>query len=95
MSWAQFVYVIHILSQEEIDPDITGDLKMVDVEDQDTAEITVNGPLLTRYKETLATFRAEVNDFLTKRGASYLFTSNQVPFERLVLTYLRQRGLVR
>jgi uncharacterized protein (DUF58 family) len=89
------VYVIHVLSQEEIDPEITGDLKMVDVEDQDVTEITVNGPLLTRYKETLAAFRAEVNDFLTKRGASYLFTSNQVPFERLVLTYLRQRGLVR
>jgi len=24
-----------------------------------------------------------------------LFTSNQVPFDRLVLTYLRQRGVVR
>src|SRR5712691_3391823 len=62
------IYVIHVLSQEEIDPEISGDLKMVDVEDQDMTEITVNGPLLSRYKETLATFRAEVNDFLTKRG---------------------------
>src|SRR5262249_61041345 len=52
------VYVIHVLSQEEIDPEITGDLKMVDVEDQDVTEITVNGPLLTRYKETLAAFPA-------------------------------------
>ena len=42
------VYVIHILSQEELDPDVKGDLKLVDCEDQDIAEITVStavGPL--------------------------------------------------
>jgi uncharacterized protein (DUF58 family) len=89
------IYVIQILSQEEIDPDITGDLKLVDVEDDDAAEITVNGPLLRRYKENLAAYRAGLHEFCTRRGISCLFTSNQVPFDRLVLTYLRQRGLVR
>jgi uncharacterized protein (DUF58 family) len=89
------VYVIQILSQEEIDPDITGDLKLVDVEDDDAAEVTVNGPLLRRYKENLNAYRAGLHEFCTRRGVSCLFTSNQVPFDRLVLTYLRQRGLVR
>ena len=37
------VYVIQILSQEEIEPDVVGDLKLVDVEDDDVAEITVSG----------------------------------------------------
>jgi uncharacterized protein (DUF58 family) len=89
------IYVIQILSQEEIEPDITGDLKLVDVEDDDAAEITVNGPLLRRYRENLAAYRSALHDFCTRRGVSCLFTSNQVPFDRLVLTYLRQRGLVR
>jgi uncharacterized protein (DUF58 family) len=89
------VYVIQILSQEEIEPDLVGDLKLVDVEDDDMAEITVNGPLLKRYKQNLAAYRAALHDFCTKRGVNCLFTSNQVPFDRLVLTYLRQRGLVR
>ena len=89
------VYVIQILSQEEIEPDLNGDLKLVDVEDDDAAEVTVNGPLLRRYKENLAAYRAGLHDFCTRRGVSCLFTSNQVPFDRLVLTYLRQRGLVR
>jgi uncharacterized protein (DUF58 family) len=89
------IYVIQILSQEEIDPDITGDLKLVDVEDDDAAEITVNGPLLRRYRENLAAYRAGLHEFCTRRGVSCLFTSNEVPFDRLVLTYLRQRGLVR
>src|SRR5229473_6762393 len=89
------IYVIQILSQEEIDPEIVGDLQLVDVEDEDKAEITVSGPLLKRYKQNLAAFRASIHEFCARRGVTYLFTSNQVPFERLVLSYLRQRGLVR
>ncbi len=89
------VYVIQILSQEEIEPDVVGDLRLVDIEDDDVAEITVSAPLLKRYKQNLAAFRAGVHEFCARRGITYLFTSNQVPFDRLVLTYLRQRGLVR
>jgi hypothetical protein len=89
------IYVIQILSHEEIEPEIVGDLKLVDVEDDDVAEITVSGPLLKRYKQNLAAFRAGIHEFCSRRGATYLFTSSQVPFERLILSYLRQRGLVR
>jgi uncharacterized protein (DUF58 family) len=89
------IYVLQVLSQEEIEPDVKGDLKLVDVEDEDVAEVTVSAALLDRYKKNLAAFRSGLAEFCTKRGVSYLFTSNQVPFERLVFTYLRQRGLVR
>jgi uncharacterized protein (DUF58 family) len=89
------IYVIQILSQEEIDPEIVGDLKLTDIEDDDVAEITVSAPLLKRYKQNLAAYRGALHQFCTRRGVSCVFTSNQVPVERLVLTYLRQRGLVR
>jgi hypothetical protein len=89
------IYVIQILSQEEIDPELAGDLKLVDIEDDDVAEITVSGPLLRRYKENLATYRAALHQFCTRRGITCLFTSNQVPFDRLVLSYLRHHGLVK
>jgi uncharacterized protein (DUF58 family) len=89
------IYVIQILSQEEIEPEIVGDLKLVDIEDDDVAEVTVSGPLLKRYKQNLAAYRAKLHEFCSRRGINCLFTSNQVPFDRLVLTYLRQRGLVK
>src|SRR5947209_2457531 len=89
------IYVIQILSHEEIEPEIVGDLQLVDIEDDDVAEITVSAPLLKRYKQNLAAYRAALHEFCTRRGITYLFTSNQVPFDRLVLSYLRQRGLVR
>lgn len=89
------IYLIHVLSQEEIEPDLMGDLKLIDAEDFDEAEVTVGGPLIKKYKQNLAAYRAALQDFCLKRGMTYLFTSNQVPFDRLVLTYLRQRGLVK
>src|SRR3984893_1422856 len=89
------IYVIQVLSQEETDPELLGDLKLIDVEDSDEAEITVSGALIERYKKNLAAYQSSVQNYCNRRGITYLFTSNQVPFDRLVLTYLRQRGLVR
>ncbi len=38
------VYVIQILSQEEVDPDVKGDLRLIDCEDSDVAEVTISAP---------------------------------------------------
>jgi len=89
------VYLIHVLSQEEIDPDITGDLKLVDCEDADVAEISVSQRLIDRYRATLASFITEARDFSSKRGIVYTMTSTERSVDRLVSRYLRQRGLVR
>ena len=57
--------------------------------------ISVSAPLIQRYKQNLAAYQAGLQEFCNRRGISYLMTSNQTPFDRLVLSYLRQRGLVR
>jgi uncharacterized protein (DUF58 family) len=89
------IYVVHLLSAEEIEPDVQGDLRLVDCEDGDVAEITVSGPLLRRYQQTLAAFIQSARDFCTRRGIVYLPARNDVPVEQLITGYLRQRGLVR
>ncbi len=89
------VYVIHVLSQEEIDPDVKGDLRLVDCEDADIAEITVSAPLLARYKKTLDQFTRGAQEFCNRRGMNYLLAHNQLPVKDLMSNYLRRRGLVR
>lgn len=89
------LYAIQVLSPEEIDPPLVGDLKLVDVEDEDVAEVTISQPLLKKYKAMLTAYCTDLKDHCTRRGITYLFTSTKVPFDTLVLTYLRQRGLVR
>lgn len=89
------VYVIHILSPEELHPDIKGDLRLVDSEDADVAEITVSRPLLDRYQKTLAAFVEGARNYCTRRGMVYMLASTEIPVEDVVTKYLRQRGLVR
>ncbi len=89
------VYAIHVLSPQELEPPLAGDLKLRDVEDGEIAEVTISKPLLDKYKETLAAFCISLKDHCTARGVTYMFASTRTPFETLVLTYLRQRGLVR
>lgn len=89
------VYVVHILSPEELDPQITGDLRLVDCEDRDVAEVTVSRPLLERYKRTLASFINGAKEFCNRRGMVYMTASTETTVEQLVTHYLRERGLVR
>ena len=89
------IYVVHVLSQEEVEPELAGDLRLVDAEDGEEAEITVSAPLLRRYKQNLNSFVGGLKEWCTKRGITYIFTTNHNPFDKLVLSYLRERGLVR
>ncbi len=89
------LYCIQMLSPEEIEPTLTGDLRLVDVEDEDIAEVTISRALINRYKQNLTAYCQQLRDFCTRRGVSYMFTSTQVPFDQLVLSYLRKRGLLR
>ena len=83
------------MSNEEIDPDVKGDLKLVDCEDDDVAEITASAPLINRYKRTLSTFVDGTRDFCNRRGMNYLLANQQTPVDQLIASYLRKRGMVR
>ena len=89
------VYVLHVLCPEELNPEVKGDLRLIDCEDEDVAEVTISRPLLDKYKRTLTSFVDGARDFCTRRGMSYLMVSTETPVETLVANYLRKRGLVR
>jgi len=89
------IYVIQVLSPQETEPDLTGDLRLVDVEDEDVAEITVSKLLLDKYKANLQAYCQSIRQYCTQRGIAYYLAITKHPFETLVLNYLRQRGLVR
>lgn len=89
------VYTVQILSPEEMEPELAGDLRLVDVEDQDFAEVTVSRALLNRYQRNLQAYCAGLKEFCTRRGITYLFTGTDVPFDQVVLSYLRRRGLLK
>ncbi|MCU0961249.1 MAG: DUF58 domain-containing protein [Pirellulaceae bacterium] len=89
------VYVVHILAREELEPNLQGDLRLVDCEDRAVADVTISRPLLDRYQQTLHQFLDGARQYCHRRGLSYLLAPTDVPIEDVVTKYLRQRGLVR
>lgn len=89
------LYAIQTLSPHELSPELTGDLRLIDAEDADEAEITVSGALLEYYKRTLAAYCNDVKAFCTRRGAAYALVNSADPVEAFVLNYLRRVGLLR
>jgi uncharacterized protein (DUF58 family) len=93
------VFAIQILSPQEVDPTgpggIAGDLRLKDVEDGDTAEITVSAPLLKRYKANLAAYCDRFRTFCARRDIMSMTVTTDTPVDTLILDYLRARGVLR
>ena len=89
------IFAIQVLSEEEVNPLFSGDLKLVDAESGGQAEITMSAPLMKMYRRRLNGFCEGLKSFCTNRGIAYLYTTTAVPFDQLVLNYLRQGGLVK
>lgn len=88
------LYVVQVLHPQEIEPELAGDLKLIDVEDGDAAEVTVNGSVLSYYRRALAGYCNELKQFCARRGGSYMLARSDDPPEMVVLKHLRHRGLI-
>lgn len=89
------VSVIHILSQEEVEPELDGDLKLVDSEDSTAIEITADYDLLSRYKQGLTEWRERMSRFCSSRSILYVPLTTAMPLEDLLFSWLERQGVLR
>lgn len=85
--------VIQILSPEEIDPLMSGDLKLVDSETGESVEVSLTPDLLERYRREVGHFRQEAAHFCSSRGISFLSASSEEPAEGLLVRWLPSLGV--
>ena len=84
------IFVVHIASHEEIDPELRGELLLVDAENNNTREITVTPSLLAAYKTEYSKYCEAVECYCGKYQLGYVRTTTDYPFEDLVLKVFRQ-----
>lgn len=89
------VFAVQVLADEELHPELSGDLRLVDMEDGAVAEVTITPRLLSRYSALMEAYCTEIKAFCTRRGIGYLRTVTSEPFEETVLRSLKTAGLVR
>ncbi len=88
------VNVIHVMSEEELHPSLSGELKLQDAETGETKEITVTDRMLKSYQDRLASFCHNLDQFCTTNNATYLRIDTSQPFEDLILKTLRKEQVL-
>jgi uncharacterized protein (DUF58 family) len=86
--------LLHLLSPQELDPDLDGDLELVDRESGETIPASLTPETLARYQERLRAWCGELERYCAARRIPYVRLSTAIPLEEAVLGELRRRRLV-
>ncbi|MBT3273258.1 MAG: DUF58 domain-containing protein [Spirochaetales bacterium] len=84
------VILIQVLSEEEIDPPIKGAYEFADAETGRKLKVTLEPPVIEAYRNRLTEYLRDIETFCISHSVEYIRSSTLVPFEDLVLKYLRQ-----
>lgn len=88
------VSVLHILSPEELRPELEGDLRLIDSETDAGVELSANYDTLERYQQTLANWQSSWRSFCAVRNIHYLPIETSQPLEELLFARLPQQGIL-
>ncbi len=89
------ISVIQLLSPEEANPQINGDLKLIDSEDNSEVEITADYDLLARYRQGLTDWQETLRQFCRSRSIAYVPVETSLPLDDLLFTWLQRQGVLR
>lgn len=89
------VNVLHLLTPDEVDPPLAGDLRLIDVETGQGQEVSLDGGMRALYRKRLQDWRDEIEAACLRRNVRYIPVSTAQPWDELVLLGLRKAGVVR
>lgn len=83
---------LQILAPSELDPELAGDLRLVDCEDQRTLDVTAAGDVVALYHEYLSLLTQTIDGLCRQRGGNYLRVASDEPAERVLFERMRRSG---
>lgn len=87
--------LLHVLSPDELDPPLAGDLQLVDVETGSSQDVSLDGGLRSLYRERAQAWIQSTQSESRKQGARYLNIVTDRPWEQVILLELRKAGMVK
>lgn len=87
-------FLVHLLSDDELAPVLEGDLRLVDSETGSAVEVTADAASATAYARARDRYFDEIERTALSLGVEYLRAATSIPFQDLVLRYLRRGGLI-
>lgn len=89
------VGIVHLLSPDEIEPPLAGDLRLIDSETGTGQDVTIDGAMRDLYDRRLRTWRDEMANACLGRDVHYVAVETSTPWENVILYALRRAGVVR
>ena len=85
------VHLVHVLTPEEMNPELAGDLRLVDSETGEVRELSVDGDAIRAYRERLRQFLERVEAFGRTHELGYHRVTVDTSVEEFVLSQIRGR----
>jgi len=89
------IALLHVLSVMETNPGWSGDLRLIDVETGDAADVTLDPQMMEEYAERLAFWRAEIEAHCHAHNIHYTNITTDIPWEKVIFQSLARQRLVR
>lgn len=89
------IVLLQILDTEEVEPNLVGDLRLVDAETGEAREVSVSPAMLASYREAFQQFCSQLAEVSAQYGMDYIRVTTDTPVEDLLLKTLRGAGLLR
>jgi uncharacterized protein (DUF58 family) len=89
------ILLIHVLCRDDLVPPSRGALQLIDGETGENRKIRMDRNLSDRYRRVAGNFVEEAESFCRRRGIEYIRARSEVPFQDLVLAYLRGGAFLR
>ena len=86
--------VLHVLSPDELDPPLEGDLRLVDAETGASVDVTADLATIDAYRDRLAAWKEGFASLAARRRATYVDLATDVPLNELVFAELRRRRVL-
>ncbi len=87
--------LIHILTPDELTPDLAGDLQLVDIETDAEQEVSIDGSLRALYTSRVREWIQSTQDDCRKHGIKYLNVVTDKNWDQVLLLEMRKTGVVK
>ena len=86
--------VLHVLSPDELDPPLEGDLRLVDSETGESIDVTADLATIDAYRERLTAWKDAFAHLAARRQATYVDLATDTPLNELIFAELRRRRVL-
>jgi len=89
------VALVHLLAPDEVEPNLAGDLQLLDIETNAAQEVSIDGGLRNLYSARFREWIQSTQDDCRKQGIKYIHAVTDKSWDKVLLLEMRKAGLVK